>query len=72
MRGGKYSYFGSMETTKKYKILFVCLGNICRSPMAEFIMKDEVRRQNREGEFWIASAGTSGEIPCRTVLSARV
>ena len=43
------------------KILFVCLGNICRGPMAEFIMKDEVRRQNREGEFWIASAGTSGE-----------
>ena len=43
------------------KILFVCHGNICRSPMAEFILKDMVRRQHREHEFEIASAATSAE-----------
>ena len=37
------------------KILFVCHGNICRSPMAEFVMKDLVRRAGREGQFIIAS-----------------
>ena len=43
------------------KILFVCHGNICRSPMAEFVMKDMVRRAGLEGEFVIASAATSNE-----------
>ena len=43
------------------KILFVCHGNICRSPMGEFIMKDLVRRAGAQGEFEIASAATSRE-----------
>lgn len=42
-------------------ILFICHGNICRSPMAEFIMKGLVHRAGREGEFDIASAATSAE-----------
>lgn len=43
------------------KILFVCHGNICRSPMAEFVMKDIVRNAGLEHEFDIASAATSRE-----------
>ena len=43
------------------KILFVCHGNICRSPMAEFIMKDLVRKAGLEDRFQIASAATSTE-----------
>ena len=43
------------------KILFVCHGNICRSPMAEFVMKDLVKKTGREKEFHIASAAVSRE-----------
>lgn len=43
------------------KILFVCHGNICRSPMAEFIMKDMVKKRGLADEFYIASAATSTE-----------
>ena len=43
------------------KILFVCHGNICRSPMAEFVMKDMVKKAGRAGEFQIASAAVSRE-----------
>ena len=43
------------------KILFVCHGNICRSPMAEYIFKDMVEKAGRESEFEIASAATSTE-----------
>ena len=43
------------------KILFVCLGNICRSPMAEFIMKDLVKKRGIADEFVIASCATSTE-----------
>ena len=43
------------------KILFICHGNICRSPMAEFIMKDMVKKAGLGGEFHIESAATSTE-----------
>lgn len=42
-------------------ILFVCYGNICRSPMAEFIMKDLVKKAGLESQFHIESAATSAE-----------
>ena len=43
------------------KILFICHGNICRSPMAEFILKDMVEKQGIKDQFEIASAATSTE-----------
>lgn len=43
------------------KILFVCYGNICRSPMAEYVMKDLVKKAGLEEQFEIASAATSTE-----------
>lgn len=42
-------------------VLFVCHGNICRSPMAEFVLKDLVKKRGMEGDFVIASAATSTE-----------
>ena len=44
-----------------HKILFVCHGNICRSPMAELVMKDMLKKAGVEGDFEIASAATSAE-----------
>ena len=41
--------------------MFICHGNICRSPMAEFVMKELVRQEGREEEFEIASSATSCE-----------
>ena len=43
------------------KILFVCHGNICRSPMAEFVMKDLVKKAGLQEKFSIASAAVSRE-----------
>jgi protein-tyrosine phosphatase len=43
------------------KILFVCHGNICRSPFAEFVMKDLVKNEGLADEFFIRSAATSTE-----------
>lgn len=45
----------------KHRILFVCHGNICRSPMAEFVMKDLVIKAGLEADFHIESAATSTE-----------
>ena len=43
------------------KILFICLGNICRSPLAEFYFKDLAAKHNLSAEFYIESAATSYE-----------
>ena len=43
------------------KIMFVCHGNICRSPMAEYVLKSMVMKQGRTDEFTIASSATSTE-----------
>ena len=43
------------------KFLFICHGNICRSPMAEFVMKDLVTKAGKRGAFEIASAAVSRE-----------
>ncbi|MBR6826203.1 MAG: low molecular weight phosphotyrosine protein phosphatase [Oscillospiraceae bacterium] len=60
------------------RILFVCLGNICRSPMAEFIMKDLVEKKGLSNAFYIESAATcSDEVgnpvypPVRKLLAER-
>ena len=42
-------------------VLFVCLGNICRSPMAEFVFRDLVQKRGLGERFHIASAATSAE-----------
>ena len=43
------------------RIMFICHGNICRSPMAEFILKDMVKKRGLENQFIIASSATSRE-----------
>lgn len=49
------------------KILFVCHGNICRSPIAEFIMKDKLRKLNLENKFFVDSCGVSNEETGNTI-----
>ena len=44
-----------------HKIMFVCYGNICRSPMAEYVMKDLAKKAGRESEFHIASSAVTTE-----------
>ena len=43
------------------RVLFVCHGNICRSPMAEFVMKNRVEKDGLEQEIRVASAATTTE-----------
>ena len=43
------------------RVLFICHGNICRSPMAEYVMKDMIKKANLSDQFYIASAATSTE-----------
>ena len=43
------------------KIMFVCYGNICRSPMAEFLMKDYLKKKGKQDEFIVESSATSSE-----------
>lgn len=43
------------------KVLFVCHGNICRSPMAEFVFKNMINKKQLQSDFYIASAATSTE-----------
>ncbi len=52
---------GQLLVGRKLRILFVCHGNICRSPMAEFVMKDLVARAGLASQFVIESAATSSE-----------
>lgn len=63
-----------MNTSKKHKILFVCLGNICRSPAAEGIFRTIVERNDAGDDFIIDSAGTysghRGDLPDRRMRRA--
>lgn len=45
----------------RIRVMFVCYGNICRSPMAEFVFRDMVTERGLGDRFVVASAGTSGE-----------
>ena len=51
----------TQKRCKMKKIMFVCHGNICRSPMAEFIFKKLIRERGLESEFYVASSATSRE-----------
>ncbi len=46
---------------KKLNIIFVCTGNTCRSPMAEFLFKDYLKRKGRASDFTVSSAGLAVE-----------
>ncbi len=46
---------------KPYKIMFVCLGNICRSPMAELLFRDMLKKVGREEEFTVESSATADD-----------
>lgn len=57
------AYFGTTwhreEFVSLVKVLFICHGNICRSPVAEFVFRDIVKKAGQEADFLIASAATT-------------
>ena len=55
------NYLEDKINKRKIKVLFVCLGNICRSPMAEFIFKDMINKKGLSDKFIVKSAATSYE-----------
>ena len=63
-----------LNTNKKYKVLFVCLGNICRSPAAQGIFEHVLRENGMQDRFVVDSAGTysghRGELPDRRMRTA--
>lgn len=63
-----------LSTNKKYKVLFVCLGNICRSPAAHGIFEHIVKENGMEDRIEVDSAGTysghRGELPDRRMRNA--
>ena len=70
--------YNDLNTNKKYKVLFVCLGNICRSAAANGIMESFVARDGLQDKILVDSAGTygghAGELPdsrMRSAASAR-
>lgn len=57
-----WAFHGVLRRLKSMiKVLFVCHGNICRSPISEFVMKDMVTKRGIKAKFYIASAATSTE-----------
>lgn len=66
--------YNELNTNKKYKILFVCLGNICRSPAAEGLFRAIIEKKGLENQFVVDSAGTysghRGELPDRRMRNA--
>ena len=55
------NYIENEINKRKIKVLFVCLGNICRSPMAEFIFKDMINKKGLNDKFIVKSVATSYE-----------
>ena len=63
----------SDEKREKKSIIFVCTGNTCRSPMAEFMFKDYLKSKKRSGEFSVSSAGLAavrGDVIAQNAVAA--
>ncbi len=59
--GGRGCPRSGVSMAEKVRVLFVCLGNICRSPMAEFICKDLLEKRGMAQEYFVSSAALSDE-----------
>ena len=68
--------YNDMNANKKYRVLFVCLGNICRSPAAQGVFEHIVRKNGMSDRIEADSAGTygghRGELPDRRMRSRQV